>query len=134
MGTTRIEYRSLPGTRAAVGRAGNHSVIADRPEGTAGGTGLGFNGGELLALAIGGCFCNDMQALADEDGVEIADLKVTVTIDFAGQPTRATGARMDVDCTLTDGSGPADLINRAKALTTIGNSLSAGVPVQIEQQ
>jgi organic hydroperoxide reductase OsmC/OhrA len=134
MGTTRIEYRSLPGTRAAVGRAGNHSVIADRPEGTAGGTGLGFNGGELLALAIGGCFCNDMQALADEDGVEIADLKVTVTIDFAGQPTRATGARMDVDCTLTDGSGPADLITRAKALTTIGNSLSAGVPVQIEQQ
>jgi organic hydroperoxide reductase OsmC/OhrA len=134
MGTTRIEYRSLPGTRAAVGRAGNHSVIADRPEGIAGGTGLGFNGGELLALAIGGCFCNDMQALADEDGVEIADLKVTVTIDFAGQPTRATGARMDVDCTLTDGSGPADLINRAKALTTIGNSLSAGVPVQIEQQ
>ena len=34
MGTTTIDYRTLPGTRAAVGRAGAHSVIADRPDGT----------------------------------------------------------------------------------------------------
>ena len=134
MATTTIEYCTLPGTRAAVGRAGNHSVIADRSEGKSGGLGLGFNGGELLALAIGGCFCNDMQALADEAGVKIADLRVTVTIDFAGEPSRATGARMDVDCTLADGLDAGDLIARAKALTTIGNSLSAGVPVRIEQR
>ena len=95
MGTTTIEYRLLPGTRASVGRAGTHSVIADRPEGKAGGMGLGFNGGELLALAIGGCFCNDMQALADEAGVEIADLAIAVSIDFGGTPSRAIGARMD---------------------------------------
>ena len=63
MGTTTIEYRVLPGTRASVGRADLHTVVADRPEGKAGGLGLGFNGGELLALAIGGCFCNDMVLL-----------------------------------------------------------------------
>ena len=131
MGTTTIDYRTLPGTRAAVGRAGNHSVIADRPEGKAGGMDLGFNGGELLALAIGGCFCNDMQAIADDMGVAIADLSVSVSIDFDGQPSRATGARMRVDCTLENGVDPVRLIERAKGLTTIGNSLIAGIPVEI---
>ena len=132
MGTTRIEYRMLPGTRAAVGRAGTHSVVADRPEGKAGGMGLGFNGGELLALAIGGCFCNDMQAIADEMGVAIADLSVSVEVDFGGSPSRATGARMTVECSLADGSDPSGLIERAKAVTTIGNSLNAGFPVSID--
>jgi organic hydroperoxide reductase OsmC/OhrA len=131
MGTTTIEYRTLPGTRAAVGRAGTHSVIADRPEGKAGGMGLGFNGGELLALAIGGCFCNDMQAIADDMGVVIADLRVRVDVDFTGAPVRASEARMTVDCTLSDGSDPSKLIEHAKAATTIGNSLRAGFPVEI---
>lgn len=132
MGSTAIEYRTLPGTRAAVGRTGSHSVIADRPQGKHGGMGLGFNGGELLALAIGGCFCNDMQALADEMRLQIADLAVRVTIDFAGQPSRATNARMEVECSLADGSDASGLIERAKGVTTIANSLTAGVPVRIE--
>jgi organic hydroperoxide reductase OsmC/OhrA len=93
--------------------------------------GLGFNGGELLALAIGGCFCNDMQAIADDMGLTIADLRVSVSVDFAGEPSRATGARMDVECTLDGGADPSELIARAKRITTIGNSLSAGFPVEI---
>lgn len=131
MGADTVEYRLLPGTRAAVGRAGTHSVIADRPEGKAGGMGLGFNGGQLLALAIGGCFCNDLQAIADDMGIAIADLSVSVSIDFEGKPSRATAARMDVYCLLTDGSDPSALIERAKSITTIGNSLQAGVPLEI---
>ena len=131
MRTTRIEYRTHPGTRAAVGRAGTHHVIADRPQGKFGGMGLGFNGGELLALAIGGCFCNDMQAIADQMGVTIADLKVSVDVDFGGEPSRATDARLTVECTLADGSDPSELIERAKAITTIGNSLRDGIPVNI---
>lgn len=131
MGTTSIEYRTLPGTRAAVGRAGQHSVIADRPAGKFGGMGLGFNGGELLALSIGGCLCNDIQALADEMSVTIADLRVSVDVDFTGDPVRASDARVRVECVLSDGSDPRQLIERAKSATTIGNSLAAGIAVQI---
>jgi len=93
--------------------------------------GLGFNGGQLLALAIGGCFCNDLQALAEEMGLSIADLGISVSIDFEGQPSRATAARMTVDCVLADGSDPKELIERATAVTTIGNSIRQGVPVEI---
>ena len=134
MGTDGVEYRLVPGTRAAIGRAGAHTVIADRQEGKAGGMGLGFNGGELLALAIGGCFCNDMQTIADQMGLAIEGLCVSVSIDFAGQPSRATEARMTVDCRLSDGGDATELIERAKAVTTIGNSLRAGVPVKISAE
>jgi organic hydroperoxide reductase OsmC/OhrA len=134
MSSTTIEYRLKPGTRAAEGRAGAHSVIADRPEGKAGGMGLGFNGGELLALAIGGCFCNDLQALADEAGVTISGLSISVTLDFGGTPSRTVGARMSVDCKLADCSDPSDLIERAKRLTNIGNSVRAGFPLEITQR
>ncbi len=131
MGSTTIEYRLKPGTRAAEGRAGGHTVIADRPEGKAGGMGLGFNGGELLALAIGGCFCNDLQALADEAGKRISGLSVSVTLEFGGTPSRTVAARMAVDCDLSDGSDPAELIERAKRLTNIGNSVRNGFPLAI---
>lgn len=124
----------MPGTRAAEGIAGSHKVIADRPEGKAGGMGLGFNGGELLALAIGGCFCNDLQVLADEMGLEIADLEISVTLDFDGIPSRTVRARMEVDCTLADGSDPSDLIERAKALTNIGDSVRNGFPLEISRR
>jgi organic hydroperoxide reductase OsmC/OhrA len=129
--STTIEYRLLAGTRAAVGRSGNHTIVADRPEGKAGGMGLGFNGGELLALAIGGCFCNDLQVVADEMGLTITDLEISVTLQFGGTPSRTTGATMDVNCTLADGADPTELIERARRLTNIGNSVRTGFPVQI---
>lgn len=130
--STTVVLRTLPGTRAAVGRADRHSVVVDRPDGRAGGMGLGFNGGELLALSLGGCFCNDLQMLAEEDGLAIADLEISVTLEFAGTPSRTTGARMAVACSLADGSDPSSLIERAKALTNIGNSVRAGFPVSID--
>jgi organic hydroperoxide reductase OsmC/OhrA len=129
--STTVEYRLLPGTRASVGRTGTHSVIVDRPAGKAGGMGLGFNGGELLALAIGGCFSNDMHVLADDMGLAIADLSISVSLEFGGDPSRTTAARMDVQCTLADGSDPSRLIERARALTNIGNSVMDGIPLEI---
>jgi len=129
--TTTVEYRLLPGTRASVGRAGQHSVIADRAQGVSGGMGCGFNGGELLALAVGGCFANDVQVIAEQMGLEIRDLAITVALDFGGEPRRATDMRMEVGCSLSDGSDPGPLIERAKEYTIVGNSLREGVPVAI---
>jgi organic hydroperoxide reductase OsmC/OhrA len=130
---TTVVFRTLPGTRAAVGRSGNHALIADRPEGKAGGSNLGFDGGELLAFALGGCFCNDLQTLADEMSLIITDLEISVTLEFGGSPRRTTDARMAVRCLLADGADPTDLIERAKALTNIGNSVRAGIPLAIDR-
>jgi uncharacterized OsmC-like protein len=69
MKSTTVELRNIEGTEAAAGWAGDHTLVVDRPEGKAGGQGLGFNGGQLLALALGGCFCNDLRYVA-ADGRE----------------------------------------------------------------
>jgi organic hydroperoxide reductase OsmC/OhrA len=77
-------YRRLPGTRAAMGQAGGPAVVADRPEGRAGGGGAGFNGGQLLGLSLGACYCNDLEYTAEEMGLAIDDLDVRVLIALAG--------------------------------------------------
>lgn len=126
-----VHLRNLPGTAASVGWAGGHTVVADRPEGVAGGLGLGFNGAQLLALALGGCFCNDLRYVADTLGVEIGDISVKVSLDLSGEPLVATAARMSVTCSMLDGSDPAEVVERAKSSCMVSNSLTQGVPVTI---
>ena len=63
MPSVSVSFANVPGTEAALGRAGGHTVMADRPERKAGGMGLGFNGAQLLAPAIG-CFCNDLRYIS----------------------------------------------------------------------
>ena len=98
-----IEYSSLDGTGASVGRAGSHVLLADRPEGKASGKGLGFNGGELLALSVGGCFCNDLHYTAEEMGLRITLLKVRVTIELGGEPLVVNSAVVTTHCELAAG-------------------------------
>ena len=102
-------------------------LIADRPEGRAGGLGLGFNGAQLLALALGGCFCNDVQYSADELGEVVEALEVTVTLELEGEPLLATGARLTAAC----GADPAELLARSEQRCTVANSLRAGLTVEI---
>ncbi|MEK1871664.1 MAG: OsmC family protein, partial [Rhizobium altiplani] len=77
-----VELRNVEGTQAAMGWAGPHTIIVDRPEGKAGGQGLGFNGAQLLALALGGCFCNDLRYVAEEMGVLLGRIAVSVVLEL----------------------------------------------------
>ena len=127
-----VELRNVQGTEAAMGWAGSHTVVVDRPQGKAGGAGLGFNGGQLLALAIGGCYCNDLRYVAHERGLEIEMISVTVTLDLEGAPLVATKAVLSVTCEISDGSDPKALIDHAWSVCTVANSLNRGVPTTIE--
>jgi len=97
MNTTKVQFHSIPGTAAAMGWVGGHSIVADRPAGVAGGEGIGFSGGQLLGLAIGGCFCNALQHVAHQMGVRLATVGVEVTVSFSdnrtSRPTRTSKPR-----------------------------------------
>jgi organic hydroperoxide reductase OsmC/OhrA len=84
MTSVTVELRNVAGTEAALGWAGAHSLIVDRPEGRAGGRGLGFNGAQLLALTIGGCFCNDLRYVAHAMGAKLGAINVSVSVELAG--------------------------------------------------
>ena len=125
-----VKLRSIPETEAALGWAGGHSVVIDRPEGTAGGQGIGFNGGEMLALAIGGCFCNDLRYVAHDMGMALVAISVNVSIAIDGSPPMVTGATMQVGIETEDsGADVAELLRRAKQSSTISNSVQHGFPV-----
>ncbi len=129
-----VELHNIEGTQAAMGWAGGHTIVVDRPEGKAGGMGLGFNGAQLLALAIGGCFCNDLRYVAHEMGVGLGKIAVAVTVDLDGNPLIATSATMAVTCETTDGADAEAVIDRAKASCMVSNSLKQGVPVTIRAE
>ena len=132
MMSATVELRTVEGTQAAMGWAGGHTVVVDRPEGKAGGMGLGFNGAQILALAIGGCFCNDLRYVAEEMGVGLGKIAVSVTVNLDGKPLLATSATMTVSCETLDGSDPRKVIDKAGEISAISNSLRRGVPVTIE--
>lgn len=131
MAAMSVCLRSVPGTKAAMGWAGGHTVVIDRPEGRAGGLGLGFNGGQMIALAIGGCFCNDLRYVAEAMGVELETIEVDVAIELEGKPLLVTSATMSVHVTAPDGVDVAEVIRRAEADSTVSNSVRAGFPVTV---
>jgi len=130
MAQMTVELRNIEGTEAALGWAGAHTLVVDRPEGKAGGRGLGFNGGQLLALAIGGCFCNDLRYVAHARGMRLGGIAVEVTLELAGEPLLATGATIAVECEIADDDAGA-LIAEAERISTVANSLKVGVPVRV---
>ena len=132
MTTMNVRLRSIADTQAALGWAGGHTVVVDRTDGKAGGMGLGFNGGELLGLAIGGCLCNDLHYVAAQTGIAIAAIEVDVAVNFEGQPLLATRAEVRVKVTPVDpGADVATLIERARDDSTVSNSVQRGIKVEV---
>lgn len=130
-GMTSIEaaFRTLPGTAAAVGVSGRHTIVVDRPEGRAGGRGLGHSGGQVLALAIGGCLCNDLRYLAAEEGLALGDISVDVSLTI--EEPHVTGATVRVAVDAPTGVDTAALLQRAAAASTVGLSVIRGFPISV---
>ncbi len=124
-----VKLRGISDTQATIGWAGGHTVVVGRPDGTAGGQGLGFNGGQMLALAIGGCLCNDLYYVAADMGVRLTSVAVDVTVTFEGTPLLAKGAAVQVVVEADEGADVAILVQRAQAISAVSNSITRGVPV-----
>ncbi len=80
-----VETCNVAGHVTAVGSAGTFTLVVDRPV-EAGGGGLGFNGGQLLYLAVAGCVSNDLFREARAAGITLTYVRVRVRGDFSGDP------------------------------------------------
>ena len=131
MTSLSVSLRSIPDTGAAVGWAGGHTVVIDRPEGRASGSRLGFNGAQMLALSLGGCLCNDLRYMAENLGIALDTISVEVSLTLEGEPLLVTSAELDVGVT---GSGDLELlVSRAATDSTVSNSVQRGFPVMIRR-
>ena len=85
----------------------------------------------MLALTIGGCFCNDLRYVAHAIGVDLGTISISVAVELEGDPILATAATMFVVCKLLDGSTAHTIIEKANAVCMAINSLGRGIPVQV---
>ena len=115
----------------AVGSAGPFTLVVDRPA-DAGGGGLGFNGGELLYLAVAGCVSNDLFREAAARSITLHHVQVTVRGDFSGDPAVSEDIVYEVEI---DGDAPAErlesLVRHVDEIAEIPNSLRLGTPVTL---
>ncbi len=128
-----VETRNLAGQVTALGSAGQFTLVVDRPA-EAGGGGRGFNGGQLMYLAIAGCISNDLFREALGRGIKLDQGVVRVAGDFVGAPAVSTEVTYEVEL-----NGDADeealrgLIDHVDRIAEIPNSLRRGTPVRFKR-
>jgi putative redox protein len=126
-----VETQNVDGKVTALGSAGPFTLVVDRPA-EGGGGGLGFNGGQLLYLAVAGCISNDLFRDASAEGIELRSVRVKVGGDFVGEPAVSEEIHYEVEV-----SGDAsedrlrELIGRVDEVAEISNSLRQGTRVSL---
>jgi uncharacterized OsmC-like protein len=122
---------TVHGQATAVGSAGPFTLVVDRPA-DAGGGGLGFNGGQLLYLAVAGCVSNDLYREAPGFGIALSRVKVTVHGDFTGDPPVSEDIAYEVE--LDGDASPErlqELVQHVDRIAEIPNSLRQRTQVQL---
>ena len=126
-----VEFRNTHGQAASIGSAGPYTLVVDRPA-DAGGQGLGFNGGQLLYLAIGGCVSNDLFREASALGIQLTHVRVRVEGGFDGDPAVSQDVSYDVEIAGEASGGQLEeLVSHVDAIAEIPNSLRRGTPVKL---
>jgi uncharacterized OsmC-like protein len=130
MPQTAVEIRTLADTSLAVGSSGPRTVTIDRSK-EAGGSRARF-GGELMLLAVGGCYSNDVYREAAKRGIKIHYVEVKVTADWGGDPVRAQNVVFSVVVEAdTSEQEILDLIRHTDCVAEIPNSLRFGTEVKL---
>jgi uncharacterized OsmC-like protein len=131
MAQMTVHVRTLHNAPTAVGWAGHRTLTIDRPE-AVGGMGLGYSGGELLLLAIGACYCNDLYREAAKRGITVRSVHVDVACDWGGEPVIAENvtlaARVEAEASE---EALRDLVTQTDRVAEIPNSLRLGAAVTL---
>jgi uncharacterized OsmC-like protein len=126
-----VEVRNVHGAVTAIGSAGPFTVVIDRPQ-AGGGGGRGFNGGELLHLAVAGCISNDLFREAGRLGLDLTRVVVTAEGSFEGDPAVSTGIAYHVEVAgQASDDALRDLVRLVDEIAEIPNTLRQGTGVTL---
>ncbi|MEY2582791.1 MAG: lipoyl-dependent peroxiredoxin [Ilumatobacteraceae bacterium] len=128
-----VKLRNVDGSTTALVTAGPHCVVVDRPA-DAGGGGHGFNGGQLLHIAVAGCVSNDLFREAALRDIELSRVVVKVDGRFDGVSAVSTGISytIEVEGRATE-HDLRSLVEHVDAIAEIPNSLRQGTEVRLRE-
>ena len=126
-----VHVRSAHEGSFSVGWTGQHSLVIDRGP-AEGGQGMGFNGGQLLLLALGACYANDIFREAATRELEVLGVRVVVECDWGGEPARAQNIRYSTRVEAeADEDEIMELIRHVDEIAEVHNSVRAPTPVEL---
>jgi len=129
----RVELRTVDGGPTALGWAGPFSLVADRPASAGGGH--GFNGGQLLYLAVAGCISNDLFREAATRGIALTRVAITVDGDFPGRGEASTPIAVDIGLEGdADREALDDLLEEVWQIAEIPRSIREGTAVELRSR
>jgi putative redox protein len=109
-------------------RAREHGVRVDEPA-SVGGDDTGMMPTELFCAAMASCFCLAVGYAARKRDIELPGLTVVVRARRAGRELRYESLDVEVQAEADDET-LARLVERAKPLCWVSNSLAAGIAVE----
>ena len=127
--TARLEVTATwRGGYGADVQARGHRVRVDEPQ-ASGGDDEGMMPTELFCAALASCFCLAIGHVATKRSIDVPGLEVTVRAERAGTELRY--ARLVVDSSAdVDDALLARLVERARPVCWVSNTLAAGVEVE----
>ena len=90
---------------------------------------MGYSGGELLFLAIGACYCNDIYRESAKRNIKVKSIHIDVEGDWSGEPIRAQNstftAKVEAEASEKE---IRDLITYTEQVVEVHNSLRMCTP------
>ncbi|NJN54426.1 MAG: OsmC family peroxiredoxin [Anaerolineae bacterium] len=118
------------GPTTSEGRVRGHKVLVDRPT-AKGGADQGAMGGELLLVALGGCFMSTLLAAIREREAAVADVHMTIDGTLASAPSRFTAVQMHITAHYEDAELMQKLVTIAERGCIVANTLKDAVELSI---
>ena len=114
-----------PSTSEGIVR-GQHRVLVDRPP-AKGGEDQGAMGGELLLVALGGCFMSTLLAAIRTREADVSDVRIEVIGTLGSNPGRYTGVEMKIAADYSDKEQMTKLVTIAERGCLVANTLKDAV-------
>jgi organic hydroperoxide reductase OsmC/OhrA len=104
-------------------------TIPSRPDGN----GLSINGGELLFLALGTCFCNDIYREAVRRKMTIESIEVIVSGEFGleGEPASNISYKANINVPGSSQQDINSLITHVDKIAEVHNTLRKGADIAL---
>jgi uncharacterized OsmC-like protein len=132
MTQVKVRIHSAEGIETEIEGLGKGRLTAERQPkiGTRGG--LGFGGGEILCFAAGTCFYNNLRREANNRNIELDVIEIEVYAEWDDSSPVAHGIAIKphVESKASD-EEIEQLIQRALEVSSVANTVSHGVPVQL---
>jgi putative redox protein len=118
-----------PSTSKATARS--HTVLVDRPL-EKGGEDRGALGGEMLLIALGGCFMSTLLAAVRTRDADVSEVRLTVDGTIGGVPERFESMSLHVSANYSDADLMRKLVGIAERGCLVTNTLKDAVMMSVE--